>query len=417
MGLVSTPETTFDNVFNLMTEDVQLLDIKENYNQDKCLIWNRQNPHICYSTFILDENSKTKILCDVTFYRSSKTGKYLPRLTFKKTDKDFNEREVAHTKPINISFNDSKKSIVFWKFIGFLYQYKELVDLGEFEESYKVAPKEAFYIEFESKSDKEKLEALKELVQKTDLTEHDVRSIVFENRKKNLKAFLYLLKDLPYKGDNSIGLYQRLYNLKGEEAVWHHFLKKNDWILGLNVDIKFIREFYDEQKIGSEDSKGRNSPQSDLLGISNYTTLIELKHSSTRIFKKSKSNKSRANTWDFSSDFIEGISQCLAQKTSLERSYDTKEFVNESKQRLNKIKHKTVDPKTVFIIGNRQTEFPHDSSDENHVKSETFERFRRNNRNVEVVTFDELFERAYHVVFSEKIPENWFEDDEIKIEN
>jgi len=75
----------------------------------------------------------------------------------------------------------------------------------------------------------------------------------------------------------------------------------------------------------------------------------------------------------------------------------------------------TIDPKTVFIIGNRKVEFPHDLDSIHHFKSQTFELFRRNNRNVDIVTFDELFERAYHTVFGDIIQQDWFTDDNFKI--
>jgi hypothetical protein len=96
------------------------------------------------------------------------------------------------------------------------------------------------------------------------------------------------------------------------------------------------------------------SPKSDLIGISDYTTLIELKHPNTEIFKKIKTSKSRANTWDFSNDFIEGISQCLGQKFAFDKTFAAKEFINSSDERLDKNKTKTIDPKTIFIIGNRE---------------------------------------------------------------
>lgn len=404
----------FHNTFNVIDGDIETLEVRENNNKDKCLIWDIKKEDTCYTKFIFDKNSKTTTLCDISFYPSSETGKYLPRLTFRKTDNDGNEKEIDAKKVINIGFNDSKKALIFWKFISFLIKYKELVDTGDFEKSYKVAPKDAYWIEFESKPQKDKIEALKELIFKADLDENGIKSLVFENRKKHLKTFLHLLKNLIHKGQNSIELYQKHFELRGEEAVWHHFFKKHDWILGLNVDIKFIRDFFDEQKVGISDSQNRNSPQVDILGISDYTTLIELKHNNTKIFKAKKTSKSRTNTWDFTPDFIEGISQCLAQKTGLEKSADYKNYVNNGK-RLDTTVHKTIDPNVIFIIGNRKAEFPHDSKDEHHVKSETLERFRRNNRNVDIITFDELFERAYHIVFSEKISQNWYENTDFKI--
>jgi len=59
---------------------------------------------------------------------------------------------------------------------------------------------------------------------------------------------------------------------------------------------------------------------------------------------------------------------------------------------------RTLDPKIIFIIGNRSKEFPLDKSQDSIVKNETFERFRRNNKHIDIITFDELYERAKYIV-------------------
>ena len=100
----------------------------------------------------------------------------------------------------------------------------------------------------------------------------------------------------------------------------------------------------------------------------------------------------------------------------MDKNYAIKNFINENGERLDKNTTLTMDPKTIFIIGTRSREFPHDKIEEHHLKSTTFELFRRNNRNIEIITFDELFERAFHIVFSEKVIPNWFEDDKFRIE-
>lgn len=348
-----------NTIFDLVTNDLTELEILENPQKNNCFIRDKTEANKYYSTFIFDSNSKTKIVCTVTFYKSSQTNKYLPRLVFKKTDLNDNDKEQVSNKAINISFTDSKSSINFWKFISFLGSFKDLVETGEFENIYKVlSKKDNYFIEFVNKSDKDKISELKELILKSDIKETDIKSIVFENRKKVVNRFLSLLKNTIYKEKPSIDLYKTNYSITGgDEALWHHFLKSNDWILGLNVDIKFINEFYDEQKVGIENSLGKGSPKTDLLGISDYTTLIELKHSNTQIFKKEKTNKSRANTWDFSNDFIEGISQCLGQKSSIEKSFETKQFINKDGDRLDKNKILTIDPKTIFIIGCKKKNF------------------------------------------------------------
>ncbi len=65
---------------------------------------------------------------------------------------------------VTIKFDDSEDAIRFWKFIGFLFNYKDLVDVGEFENSFQVISKEAYIIEFSDKNELEKIQDLKELI-------------------------------------------------------------------------------------------------------------------------------------------------------------------------------------------------------------------------------------------------------------
>src|SRR5699024_7436719 len=259
------------------------------------------------------------------------------------------------------------------------------------------------------KGEEEQVRELIEIMKVGNLSSSAIKDLTFENRKQNLKAFYFLMKNKEYEGKKSHELYREKYRLPiGEETIWHHFLKENDWILGLNADVYFINEFLDEQKVGQEDSKGAGSPQTDMIGISDFTTLIELKHSNTEIFKKRKS-KGRANTFDFTSDFIEGVSQCLGQKFSFEKAYEQKNFVKDDGSRFDKTTVQTVDPNSVFLIGNKKKEFPIAKKDnENLLKNAIIQRFRRNNRNIDILTFDELFERAYHTVFSRKLDADWY---------
>ena len=133
--------------------------------------------------------------------------------------------------------------------------------------------------------------------------------------------------------------------------------------------------------------------------------MIELKTSKTKIFSPAKSSKSRANTWDFSNNFIEAYSQILSQRSEIS---ETKNIEDEDGIIIDTKKHRILDPKAVLIIGNRNEEFPHIRKTEYDVKTDCFERIRRDSRNIEIITFDELFERAFHIVFSEKLPENWY---------
>lgn len=401
--------TTFDNEFDLTERSLEEVIIKETNNKDKCLIWDKKDSKIAYNSIVLSKNSQSKIVCELSFYKSGTTNKYIPRPTFKRIALNGDIRKTTSADKVTIRLADSEDATTFWNLINFLISYKELVETGEFSQSFKVIPKENYVLEFKNKSEQQRFNDLKELIGIAELSTSAIKSLTFESRKQNLKAFYYLLKNETLRGYKSHDYYKEKYNIPvGEEYIWHHFLKRHDWILGLNLDIRFIIEFLDEQKVGLEDSKGKRSPKTDLLGVSDFTTLIELKHTNTDIFKKLK-HKGRANTWDFTSDFIEGISQCLGQKFELDKVFDQKVFIDSKGSRLDKKEIQSVDPKSILLIGNKKREFPlNESSDVNLVKNKTLQRFRRNNRNIEVITYDELFERAYQIVYSRKLDKNWY---------
>jgi hypothetical protein len=400
----------FDNMFNISTSDITTLFIKENNEKTNCYL--QDSSEKLYGGFIINESKTTKTICKVSFYKSSQSYNYLPRLEFRKTD-----NKGVPKKPIKddiiIKFSESQEVENFWKLIHFIEGFKDLVDIGNFQKKYKAVSFDNYIHEFNNKSDEEKVSEIIQFTENTKLSNEDVKSILINHRKKAIYGFYCLLKNCQVQEKDPFEYYRmsREIKQKGEEVVWHHFLKENEWIIGLNVDIKFIRDFLSEQKVGEENSKGSGSPKVDLLGLSYFTTLIELKTSKTKIFKENKTPNSRANTWDFSPEFIEAYSQTLAQRTEIN---SRKDFINEDGRELDTKKHRILDPKSVLLIGNRNLEFPHDRSVTNSYKTDCFERLRRDIRNVEIMTYDELFERAFHIVYTEKIPDNWFDIDTTK---
>jgi hypothetical protein len=399
----------FENLFNISLNDITSLTIKENSDKNNCYL--QDTSGILYGGFIINELKTTKTICKVTFYKSSDSHNYLPRLEFRKVNNN-GETKKPVKEDVIIKFSDSEEVKNFWILINFLNGFKDLVDTGDFQKKYKAVSFDNYIHEFNNKSDSEKVSEIIQFTENTKLSNEDVKLILVNHRKKAIYGFYCLLKNCKVHKQDPFEYYRDSRSIKqsGEEVVWHHFLKKNDWIIGLNVDIKFIRDFLSEQKVGEENSKGSGSPKVDLLGLSYFTTLIELKTSKTKIFKENKSSNSRANTWDFSPEFIEAYSQTLAQRTEIN---SRKDFINEAGHEVDTKKHRILDPKSVLLIGNRNLEFPHDRSLVNSYKTDCFERLRRDIRNVEIMTYDELFERAFHIVYTEKIPDNWFEIDTV----
>lgn len=402
----------FDMTLGL--DDLSDLEIVTTSGEENCFIRSKDRLHK-YSSIILSRNTRFTLLCEITFYPSSKTGRFIPRLTFRRVDKN---EEDAKAKVARIEISDSEVVSRFWKLIAFLDKFKDIVDKGDFEDSYSVVNKDMSEM-FKKLGGEEKVRFLVDAINSNTLSSKEIDSVVCANRKKILNRFLHILKDIRYNdGTCAREVYRSRYKVNGigDEAIWHHFLKSNEWILGINADIRYIRRFVDEANLSIPDTRGKGSPIADFLGMTNYVTLIELKTSDTQIFKQNKGDKARANTWEFSSDFIAGISQCLGQKTEFDEQYESKTIVGADGEMVSKSLIFNRDVKMVFIIGCRYREFPHDSMVDHKTKSETFEQFRRNSRNVDIITYDELFERAYYIVTGNKIKERWFEDDGFKVD-
>ena len=176
-----------------------------------------------------------------------------------------------------------------------------------------------------------------------------------------------------------------------DEKAWQKFFEENDWILGYGLDYKFLNIIQREASVSSTDLDGSNEVISDfLMGDTRFTVLVELKKPDTQLFE---ATKNRSQSWRLSKDLMNAVSQILAQKAEWEiKASHGSHFDSSGK----KIHNLTVDPKTILIIGSSE-QFSGDDRDQ-VIKAKTFELFRRNSRNIEIITFDELYDKANFIV-------------------
>ena len=231
-------------------------------------------------------------------------------------------------------------------------------------------------------------ELLKELVKSGMITSTDITNIGY--RKIQLDIFYRLLNEESY-----LQKYQEQEKLtdKREEIAWQHFFRKNPWIFGYGLDYRFLGILQDEARVSNINIAGKDVEIGDfLLGCSKFTVLVELKKPTTSIFNN---NKNRSGSWCLSEDLIHAVSQILEQRAS----WQIKAEVNASKN-FDKdgqlIKQKTLDPKTILIIGHSNQFYG--ESEEQQTKARTFELFQRDSRNLDIITYDELYERASHII-------------------
>ena len=195
-----------------------------------------------------------------------------------------------------------------------------------------------------------------------------------------------------------------------DENYWQNYFNRNRWIFGYGLKYCFLDTLTDQPSYGGSNFKGKGNQKGDFLlntvADIKFTVLVEIKKPGTpilAIFNK-EPRQYRNGAWQLSSHIVGAVSQMQINiKTWLKNSYDIENY-----SELQKYDVFTVNPKGILIIG-------HTKELNKLSKVETFESFRRNINNPEIITFDELFERAKFIVMKEKevVDELGNEDDDV----
>ncbi len=223
-------------------------------------------------------------------------------------------------------------------------------------------------------------------------------------RKRGLQIFKDLLQISDYwkqyAASNGVSTFS-------EEKVWQYFFEKNQWIFGYGLDYRYQEILQREVHLSGTDLSGAQAVIGDyLLGDKFFTTFVELKKPSTPLFAKSGN---RSNSWRLSNDLIESVSQILEHKASGLIRLNAGEYVDKET-----LQQKAYDSKVILIIGNWEELIKTSSTQEREIKKKTFELFRRDSRNIEILTFDELYERACFIVEGGKVKKDLpFDNEEI----
>lgn len=363
-----------------------------------------------YKGFLL---AKSKLgnaytICDVDFHYSQTDGKYPPRLTFRRTNVNLQDKAVRKdVEYATVTFQGGEDGYrEFWQMVAFLSKFKELGDLSEFFGKYQVVSKDSVVVSLKEREVGDRMQEIAKYVEESGLSDADMAELLaVRARKQDVEEFYKLLHDQDGYRSTYRTAHQSEIKGRGHESIWHHFLRSRQWIFGLSLDLRFIEDFVDEQSVGMPNTEGRGDPTADMLGYSDYTVLVELKTPDTNVFTAEKTNNARTNTWSFTPEFIEGFSQCLAQKTDWEKASPHKDMVKDG-ERLDRGIIRTIDPQVIYIVGNKEREIPRNSREVAvELKRDTLERFIRNNRNVNIISYDELYKRAYQIAQGEAPPE------------
>lgn len=237
-------------------------------------------------------------------------------------------------------------------------------------------------------------EALKEIVD-SQLTSGDVVAVAY--RKKQIEVFERLLSDEAYFAKCLAD--KRFHG--SVEAVWQGFFEANRWIFGYGLFHLSIEGFSGVklEQIVSGAAVATAGKKIDALmrtrGRVGSIALIEIKKHTTPLLVD-KAYRSRA--WAPSEELSGAVAQMLASVDGLERQYG-EQFSMKDKQGNPSGEHALIArPRSVVVCGSL-SEFMTEHG-VNQDKFRSFELYRRHLVSPDIVTYDELLERARLIVES-----------------
>jgi len=238
---------------------------------------------------------------------------------------------------------------------------------------------------------------------KNNVTTKDL--INFGYRKKQLEIFNNLLNDLKFFGEFKEKLEEESSKKVTNEQVWQKFFEKNTWILGYGLDYIFNSELnskkLEQVTSGSNFSEGGKRTDALLksLGAINSLCFCELKLNSDPLLKQVQ-NSYRTESWQISDALAGAIAQVQRTVHKAVKEFSTKTEMKDKEDNLTGETLYLYNPKAFVLIGNLNEFFIEEKI--NETKFSSFEMFRKNLKNIEIVTYDELYERAYYICYNKE---------------
>lgn len=171
------------------------------------------------------------------------------------------------------------------------------------------------------------------------------------------------------------------------ESTWQHFFEENTWIFGYGLRYQILNIVQGQPHYGGADYTGIGDERGDFLthteGDAKFTCLVEIKKPSTELLQNVAY---RNGAWGISSELSGAVAQVQVNCAEWENEGSRTDRNRDQLQGIY-----TVSPKGIIVVGRT-------SQLSNRDKANSFERFRRELRNPEIITFDELLERAKFIL-------------------
>ncbi|MEU5184833.1 Shedu anti-phage system protein SduA domain-containing protein [Streptomyces longwoodensis] len=349
--------------------------------------------------FVLDDRPRVATLCNVTIIKKGDT--FTPRIKLWKKDKK-KAGEVSATQTVpDTGITRAVKALVdtgdvhenFWKVINFLQGCAGLSTPGD---SFQLmARDESQLTQLLTGQDRTMVLGAVRTAIGGGLTEEDIRLI--SNRREQLQRFERLLTDPDYFQQE-----ESRATTRGAEAVWQAFFEANQWIFGYGLNL-IACESIDDGKLerittGANIFGGAGKRIDAIMrskGLISSMLFCEIKTHDTELLAKAQY---RAGVYQASKELGGGVAQ--VQKTAskaqqlISREFLTRIYDEDGTP--TGIEMSTTRPRQVVVIGSLR-EFTHNGA-VNPEKINSFELYRTSIQDVEIITFDELYQRACFIV-------------------
>jgi hypothetical protein len=323
--------------------------------------------------FVLDVKPRVVYACVVTFIKKGERG--TPRLHF--ITKDLTGKYAKVRAPKNEDTIDLKASVNlgechenFWKLIAFLRTFRE-IEIPD--EMFSLVSKDESVIVAgirEHRNMDSVKSIVNQLLEGVNLSVADVNVLL--KRKERLAEFEATLKE------------------QHPESKWQTFFEQNKWIFGYGLNYVILKVEKQPHVGGIRfDRTGGQHP--DFLGITSgevrFTVLVEIKTPQTPLLAGNE--EIRNDAWSLSHELTDALSQLQANT----EKWGEVSKSDENRDALEKRGIFTVKPKGILVIGNLA-----EVKEDPRSRRQTFERFRQSIHGIEIITFDEVWERARFIV-------------------
>jgi len=332
------------------------------------LVDNEQNN---YCGFILAKTpaGNNLTICEISFQTSTIDKKYQARLIFRKTDPNLNDKKTISTAThIRVPFSNGQEGYrEFWQMIAFLYKWRETIDLGNFKDVFAITDKDY-------------------LVVLSTIAKLENRDTVLKNLEKLSKEQLSNLDNL-VNVTSIKSLLKELHENKAnyDEEFWQLKFQEYPWILSQIFSSPFIqigKKFY----CGGKEDDDKGGVKGDLIyknKITGNIAFIEIKTPKDDLIigkqYRGKEEGKENVIYSMKAEITGGVNQVLNQKKLYLKTHGEN---TEKAKYLNNVK-------CILIIGIT----PKDTD-----KVKSFELYRNSLREVEIITYDELFARIKSIL-------------------